>query len=315
MKLFKSALEKSLEEAKAEMEQEKKEAAEEKKTHPNRFTHNRYKIFRVEKDPKTGKGKKITMKKFWAKDDKEAFAELKEYRRVANREYTYYWGDAEGHITRDKNGKKILCDDFEEVMAVDRAQHCSLYNFIDDKWTDVCIFWRKICDLRYKLRDVLYWLKTKHNYNESWSLDIHMINDLHHNIPLIIEDKIGTPTYFHEIALKEKHKGDPKWKLEDALNKDPNCIDEVSDEARALWEAELNKFWNYVKAYIFFTSYGSVDHKDKALVDFAEENASQIPYKPGTYNDIDYAKLHILTQKSWNSIWNWMKQYGQMLWT
>ena len=89
MKLFKSALEKSLEEAKAEMEQEKKEAAEEKKTHPNRFTHNRYKIFRVEKDPKTGKVKKITMKKFWAKDDKEAFAELKEYRRVANREYTY----------------------------------------------------------------------------------------------------------------------------------------------------------------------------------------------------------------------------------
>ena len=63
---------------------------EEKAKKPNRFTHTHYKIFRVEKDEKTGKESKITMKKFWAKDDSEAYEVLKDYRKIANKEYTYY---------------------------------------------------------------------------------------------------------------------------------------------------------------------------------------------------------------------------------
>ena len=34
---------------------------------------NHYKIFRIEKDPNTGAETKITMTKFWAKDDHEAY--------------------------------------------------------------------------------------------------------------------------------------------------------------------------------------------------------------------------------------------------
>lgn len=45
---------------------------------------NKYKIFYVETDEKTGIEKKVTMKKFYAKDDDEAYELLKKYRKIAN---------------------------------------------------------------------------------------------------------------------------------------------------------------------------------------------------------------------------------------
>ena len=45
------------------------------------------------------------------------------------------------------------------------------------------------------------------------------------------------------------------------------------------------------------------------------EYAKTLPYKPGTYKEFDYKKLEDLQRKNWNSIWNWIKQYGEMLWT
>jgi hypothetical protein len=39
-----------------------------------------------------------------------------------------------------------------------------------------------------------------------------------------------------------------------------------------------------------------------------------IPYKPGTYEEINYTKLSKLQKKYWNKIWNWVKEYGESLW-
>ena len=85
---------------------------------------NHYKIYRVEKDPKTGSEKKITMTKFWAKDDQEAYEELKKYRKVANKAYTYYFGTTGNYIGNklDENGKFKRYDDNEEMMEAWRNE-------------------------------------------------------------------------------------------------------------------------------------------------------------------------------------------------
>ena len=96
-------------------EQKEKEAAMKSKK-PNRFTHNRYRIFRVEVDPKTKKETQITMKKFWAKTNAEAQEELKKYIKIANKQYKYYWGTAENYVDYDSKTKKKVCYDTMEDM-------------------------------------------------------------------------------------------------------------------------------------------------------------------------------------------------------
>ena len=55
-----------------------------------------YKIFRVEVKYHKGRKfkyawpKKIVMQYIYAKDDKDAYDQLKKYRKIANKEYTYY---------------------------------------------------------------------------------------------------------------------------------------------------------------------------------------------------------------------------------
>lgn len=49
-----------------------------------------YKIIRLEDIPNTTCKRKITMIKFYAEDDDEAYDKLVEYKKAANRAYTYY---------------------------------------------------------------------------------------------------------------------------------------------------------------------------------------------------------------------------------
>ena len=49
-----------------------------------------YKIIRLEDIPNTACKRKITMIKFYAEDDDEAYDKLVEYKKAANRAYTYY---------------------------------------------------------------------------------------------------------------------------------------------------------------------------------------------------------------------------------
>ena len=44
-----------------------------------------YRIFRIEKDSKTGKEKQISMKYFTASSDEEAYKVLKDYVKIANK--------------------------------------------------------------------------------------------------------------------------------------------------------------------------------------------------------------------------------------
>ena len=280
-----------------------------------------YRIFRVEVDQKTKKEKQITMKRFSAKSDADAYDVLKKYRSIANKEYTYYYGHANSYQTIGKDKKIRKFDTSEELHEFTMKEHFSSFQntfktpFI--KLADVC------SDIKYWFKDLFYWLKTKHNRNESWSLDSHILDDLRHNLQLIIDDvekgPAGIPNDMCIKALKEKHKNDPNFDIEKAYNANPNIIwDEegVMDLATNMWISTLKTGLLNVKLYCYYADYGIIDEKnDKDMIEIHEKYASTIPYVPGTYKEIDYQKLAKMTEKCWNSIWNWIKEHGQSLWT
>ena len=302
-----------LEKAEAEIVELLNKEAEAQKAHKGdaHKDENRYRIFRLEKDSKTGKNKKITMKKFWAKSDAEAYEELKDYKKIANKQYVYYYGAAETYsdIVKDPvtGEKKIKRYDSIEEMFADEDRRRPLLKKIKDEvefWIEMRIdFFR---DIKYWFKDIVYWFKTKHNRNECWSLDIHILDDILHNIPLIIEDKHGVPNPFVDMAVKELYgeTDDVKYSQEE----------KVFELAKKKWNAELEKLLLYTRLYVFYRDFGIVEDKDEAMKKIEAEYAKTLPYKPGTYKEFDYKKLEDLQHKNWNSIWNWIKQYGEMLW-
>ena len=282
---------------------------------PKDKTH--YKIFRVEKDPKTGSEKKITMSKFWAKDQHEAYEELKKYRKVANKAYTYYFGTTGYYVDNklDEDGKVKRYDDFEEMVKAWKTERTTITKIKDavtwpferalDKMKDR---WRWLCD-------ALYFLKKNHKRNESWSLDYHLLDDIIYNIPLLIKHKHGVPAEFCMKARAEIHKCEKRFDVSKSFEKNPNSDEKEMDLAIKMWNEELERGLLYAKLYTFYHGFGHLD--DDAWPDckkFEKDWSNTIPHVPGTYHEIDYAKLHALENKYWNSLWNWIKDHGRNLW-
>lgn len=271
-----------------------------------------YKIFRVEKDEKTGKENKITMTKFWAKNDDEAQEELRKYKKVANKEYTYYYGTTGYYVgnTLDDKGNVRKYDSFEEMMEADHEKESFFSKIWDSISLEASCLWSKIKDFWwYGAKDLIFWLKTKHNRNESWSLDCHLLDDIIFNLPLLIKNKNGVPTKFCCKARAELNKNDPSFDLEKSFEKNPSSDEKEMELAEKLWNEELEKGLLYAKLYQFYSDYGITEDEE-----FEKKWKSTIPYKPGTYNDIDYIKLVELEDKYWNSLWNWIKENGRNLW-
>lgn len=287
----------------------------EKSKKPKNKTH--YKIYRIEKDEKTGEEKKITMSKFWAKDDVEAYEELKKYRKVANRAYTYYYATTGYYVgnSLDKDGKVKRYDDLKEMMG-DHSDK-SIFAFIKDvalspfEW-----IWDKAKDLRYWTTEVMFFLMNDHHKRcEHWSLDSHMVDDIIFNIPLLIKNKRVVPSNFCAKARTKLNEKNPKFNLEKSLAEKPESDDKEIELAGKMWDEELEKVLLYAKLYKFYENYGIVDKKDLEQVKFAKTWGKTIPYKPGTYNHIDFEKLRMLENKYWNSLWNWIKDNGRDLWS
>ena len=288
--------------------------SEEKAKKPNRFTHNHYKIFRVEKDEKTGKESKITMKKFWAKDDSEAYEVLKDYRKIANKEYTYYFGTTGYCVDRDPITKKPrYFDDLEELHEAWENEHDNIIEKIAREYRYLC---SKILDIKYWFRDILYFIKTRHDYREHWQLDSHFIDDLEFNLPKIKEHKYGTPIAFYEKAAKILHKDDPNFDVDEYLNKNPQLNEKGLEElAVKIFNDEIDKCILYVKLYKYYSNYGEIDESIIEEVEFDKKWHKTILYVPGTYKEIDYKKLQTLVERNWNALMNWCKENLQYCWT
>lgn len=174
----------------------------------------------------------------------------------------------------------------------------------------------KFLDAWYFLRDVVYFIKTRHDYRECWSLDDHFINDLAFNLPLIKKFKCGVPTLFYGKAARILHKDEKDFDEKKYLDANPQLDEKGLEElANKIFDEELDKCILYVNLYKYYSNYGIVDKKNPEEVAFDKKWAKTIPYIPGTYKKIDFTKLDQLTKNNWNALMNWCKENLQCCWT
>lgn len=272
-----------------------------------------YKIFRVEVDPISKDEKKITMKKFYAKDDKEALAELEEYRKIANRQYTYYYGSVGQCACKDKNGKTVYFDDMKEMHEAWKKEHETILEKLSFAF-DIYIKC-PLNDFFYNRRCKKFFKKTGHRLDESYALDSHIINDLLFNIPRIIKSKNGCLNEYIIKALQRKHKDEKDFDAWKHLNEHPDSDNDVIwKEAREMYEKDLEKILLNARLYQYYISFGIIDERNVDEVELDKKWHKTLPYVPGKYKELDYTKLNSLAQNCWNAIWNDWKKIGQMMW-
>lgn len=94
-----------------------------------------YRIFRVEEISKRKRilHNKITMMYIYAKNDDDAYEQLKSYRKIANKIYTYYverWTTIT--VIREDGTKHTYNDFLEEIKSYRKNKpfYIKIYNFI-----------------------------------------------------------------------------------------------------------------------------------------------------------------------------------------
>lgn len=312
-KSLKKELDKAVEELKEVDEALKKENKKRSSATKNKV---HYKIFKVEID-ESGKSNKKTLKKFWAKDDKAAYAFLKKWKKQNAGKYNVdecYYSTTGYYIGNklDENGNVKHYDSLDEMIEGDK-NGLSLCKKIAEAL--VCPFevlWHKIAFFVYGAKNLSYYAKNKHSMNEHWSLDMHILDDLRFNIPKLLNDRVSTPTRFYEEARMTTHKDEKNFDFEKSLKDNPMFSDEETSLAEKLWNSQLEKLLLDIKLYDFYSNFGIPRYENEP--DFYETWKNTLPYKPGTLKELDFAKLRALENKHWNAIWNWIKENGRDLW-
>ena len=287
------------EDEKESLRKTREELKKEREDHPGQSS---YRIFRLEKDEKTGEMKQINMIRFWAKDDAEAYKKLKEYVKVANRKYHYFYDTGLNYIAPD--GKRF--DTMEEMMADHKREGL----------LDKIGFWfyckkMRFIDLSFKIKEAWRRVKYCHDLSESFGLDNHLLNDIIYNIPIILKKCDGCPQEYIDLALKNAGKSEEEAKKMVY----EGYPDEIFKEATRLLHEEINRMYLYARLYVYYSGYGIIDEKDEAMVEIDRKYRNTIPYVPGTYKRIDYKKLDVLVKSNWNKMWNWMQKNGHLLYT
>lgn len=327
-------------------------------------TENFYKIFYV-----NDKQEKITVDKFWAKDDKCALDYLHNYcDEHQDRDYYftssgYYlsggkrydsledsindenkereydadsrkWdidrinGNIEtlhkynnnGLIEKTKNFLKTKLKEIEdyEVKSKSVEHKVSLFDLNEvpeDKMDELFDETEFVESEAFKIRNLEYLNRTKHRYEEPWSIYSHILEDLEFNIPLLIKNKQGVPTEYCEKARDIIHKDDKNYNKIEANKNDPNYEENgIMELASNLWNEDLEKLLLNVKLYRYYENFGIVDKENPDEVEFDKKYHSTIPLIPGSYDDIDYVKLNEISNNCWNFICDFMKENGRNLW-
>ena len=255
-----------------------------------------YKIFRIETDKNSGREKRITMIKFFAKNDNEAYNELKKYRKIANKIYKYYYGRVGGYSIKDDKGNLIEFDSFAEMMELN--QKSNWYDFMVD-------FFNWISELKHRIK--LAWQRAtkKHTELEACGLFDHILDDLEYNLPIIAEDGSEHPVMtFLVEARKQMHKDDKNFNLQKSLDDNLKFSEEEHKLGSELMKQTILGLLEDIQAYRFFSSGGIIDVKNPKEVETSKKFSNMLPYIPGKYKEIDYFKLSSLKNKYRNRIFN-----------
>lgn len=280
---------------------------------PSYKTHTRYKIFRVEISEKNKHDvKKIIMCKFWAKTDDEALKFYKDYVKIANPAYTYYYDTTDTYV--DSNGKHF--DSMSEMCAYE-SKNTSIWKRISEFFEnafDSCSY--KFRDCKAFMKNASYFLKTGHKRSEAWSIDSHIVEDLLHNLPILKKTLHGYPSQYVDIAARTIYSKDTNFDIEQyhKRHSDYGYPEDVEALAMKLWCDEIDKLYLYVRLYNYYLNFGIVDEKNEDDVKFDKEWHHTIPYEKYKYDAIDYKKLDKLTIKYWNLWLDQFRKIGPNLW-
>lgn len=312
-KTFKKEFDKALEEFKEVNEALKREDKKNKSGANKNKIH--YKIFKLEKD-ESGTSKQKTLKKFWAENDKVAYAYLKKWKKDNSGKHNVdecYYSTTGCYIGSklDENGNVKHYDSMAELLENDRFEMPIWKKILEALACPFEVLWYKISYFVDCVKNLHHYAKFKHSRNEHWSLDTHILDDLRFNIPKLLDNRVSTPIRFYEKARVELNKDDKNFDLEKSLKSSSNFSDEETKLAIRLWNDQLEHVLLDVKLYDFYSNFGILNNGD---TEFYEVWKDTLPYKPGTLNELDFSKLKALENKHWNAIWNWIKENGRDLW-
>lgn len=248
------------------------------------------------------------MVKFYAKNDDEAYQYLKDYEKVANKKYKYYYESWSPYVVIGKNGKK---HEYEDCFAAWDATEKSFFQKIIDFFVFGLAFWLfdRPRDAYHWIKDKIYLLKNNHKHCEYWSLDCHILDDIKWNIPLLNKHSHGMAYPYLNRAVIETHKDEKDFDINEWNKTNHEYTDEQEKLAVKYQEESRNELLHYVKMYEFYRDHGVTDDKE-----FDAKWHHTLPIKKGTFDSFKYDQLEALQKKYWNKIWEWMRVYGQTLW-
>lgn len=270
-----------------------------------------YKIIRLEEDPKTKIKNKITMVKFYAEDNDEAQDYLAEYKKVANKAYTYYIDTYSPLFIYDEVSKTTKKYDshqqYIDLLNKNTPWWSKTWEWIEwwlwEKWID------KLSSIKWWFADIIYFIKYKQYRKASWALDSYMIDTLQHNVKILLDTKHGISPVFIDEVRKEMHKDEKDFNIEEYDKTHYEVTEEEESRAVELQCKTLQQLLDAIEKYNYYFNHGVADNEetDKKL-------RSTLPLVKGSYDMLEYKKLYNMTMKQWNYIWDWMRKYGHTLW-
>ncbi len=160
-------------------------------------------------------------------------------------------------------------------------------------------------DFRFFARNYDTLSGKSHQRREVWNLDNAVLDILDFNLPRLSKRHSGVPNDFCEKARR---------RLKETRGPDGNVSKKTMELADRLWREEIGKLHLYVRLYRFYAGFCLVDRRNLSESEFFERYKHTIPYLPGTFKELDYAKLAKLEERYWRLWIDQFRKIGRRLW-
>ena len=217
-------------------------------------------------------------------------------------------------LKRDgKDTRKVV----KKIARLRRMSNSVLFKFpikcwvwLEDNMEWYC--WEKwatmLKDWKHERKRVRYFKKHHHDLHEAWSLEMHLLADLKWNLIRLKNESYGVPAQFTEEAMNELHSSEPDWDFNKWY-----VENECNDEEEKLSIRKRNEVYDRIIHLIdLYGFYAFIDIDDEQFPD--KKDPAEKILLPGTYDMIDYNKMHEKANECWDEIWELVRKYGRSMW-
>ena len=178
--------------------------------------------------------------------------------------------------------------------------------YLKDKWVE------KFKDWKWGRERLAYWKKNRHDIQESWNLELHMLGDLKWNLKKLNECGYGLNSEFIQDIVMEDHKDEPNFDYKAFMEKFwcGGSVGDVEDRAIQRQKETYEHICHLVDLYTFY--YNSEVDDEEVNENTRTEDMREI-YVPETYDMVDYMAMSEKGKEAWNEIWDLVKKYGQQM--